>query len=96
MNKVTDRYSTKGTVYLDKAKTPFLNKELVKLENCCNEVKKEFIKIGDAGEPNHLWVGRFMSDKDRPRLLNKTLAIEVIKILDNYKVKDFIKKVIGF
>ena len=27
---------------------------------------KEFIKIGDAGEANHLWVGRFMSDKDNP------------------------------
>ena len=47
------------------------------------KVKKEFIKIGDAGEANHLWVGRFMSDKDRPRLLNKKLANRVVEILNS-------------
>ena len=32
-------------------------KDLNALEDCCNKVKKEFIKIGDAGESNYLWVG---------------------------------------
>ena len=62
------------------------------LESCCEEVKKEFIKIGDAGEANHLWVGRFMSDKDRPRLLNKKLANRVVEILNSKKARDFVKK----
>ena len=59
-------------------------------------MKKEFIKIGDAGEANYLWVGRFMSDKDRPRILNKHLSKQVIEILDNKKVKSFVQKIIGF
>ena len=95
MNKYHKRYLNKGTVYIKRPYTPLLIKELKVLELCCKKVKKEFIKIGDAGELNHLWVGRFMSDKDRPRLLNKELACKVLEILNSEKIKTFVKKVIN-
>lgn len=96
MQDYKKKYSERGTVYLERTETPFLKKDLNILEDCCNKVKKEFIQIGDAGESNHLWVGRFMSDKDRPRILNKNLSKHVIGILDNNKVKNFVKDIIGF
>lgn len=96
MKSYQKRYLSKGTVYLESTKTPFLKKELGVLEDCCNKVKKEFIQIGDAGEANYLWVGRFMSDKDRPRILNKHLAEQVVKILDHKKIKKFVKEIINY
>ncbi len=96
MRNYKKKYFDKGTVYLRRADTPFFKKDLNTLEDCCKKVKKEFIKIGDAGESNYLWVGRFMSDKDRPRILNKHLSKQVIEILDNKKVKSFVQKIIGY
>ena len=78
-------FKDKGTAYIKEGFHPLKKSQLNILNQACQNVKKEFVEIGDADEPNHLWVGRFMSDKDRPRLLNKGLAKNVIKILRFFK-----------
>ncbi len=96
MNDLKNKYLNKGTSYIKQDLSPFYNKEIKELETACEQVKKEFIRIGDAGEYNHLWVGRFLSDKDRPRILNKNIAIRVLEILSSEKVKKFVKNIINF
>ncbi len=88
-------FKDKGTAYITEGLHPLKKSQLNILNKACQNVKKEFVEIGDADEPNHLWVGRFMSDKDRPRSLNKDLAKNVIKILDNEKLKEYVKNVIA-
>ncbi len=93
IEELSRNYQENGSCYIKQASVPISKKDLKTLENLCNEVKKEFITIGDADEPNHLWVGRFMSDKDRPRLLNKELAKVVIEIVGGEKIKKLLKNI---
>ena len=65
INNLIENYSKKGTIMVPfKAKdNPIAADDFKKLKEYCNKVDKEFIAIGDAGESNHLLVGRFMTDK---------------------------------
>ena len=89
------KYLENGSCYIKECSVPISKKDLKTLEELCNQVKKEFITIGDADEPNHLWVGRFMSDKDRPRLLNKKLASVVKEIVGSERIKKFLKDILN-
>ncbi len=89
------KYAENGSCYVEENFVPISKKELKTLEELCDQVKKEFITIGDADELNHLWVGRFMSDKDRPRLLNKKLANIVTEIVGSERIKNFLKKILN-
>ena len=60
---------------------PLTENDFNKLKQYCKKVNKEFIKVGDAGEKNHLLVGRFMTDKDKPRIVNNIFSKKVISIL---------------
>ena len=46
------------------------------------KVKKEFIKIGDAGEENHLLVGRLIHGS-KDEVVPKVYSKKVLKILKN-------------
>ena len=87
-------YSNKGTILVsknDKA-NPISKEDLNELLSCCNEVEKEFVEIGDAGESNNLLVGRFMTDVKKPEVVKNPFSEKVISILGKKKVFDFIKK----
>ena len=60
-------YLQKGTIMVpfNSEYNPLSPIDFDNLKHYCNEVNKEFIKIGDAGETNHLLVGRFMTDKKK-------------------------------
>ena len=90
-------YSNKGTILVsknDKA-NPISKEDLNELLSCCNEVEKEFVEIGDAGESNNLLVGRFMTDVKKPEVVKNPFSEKVISILGKKKVFDFIKKISG-
>ena len=95
IKKFHKNYIKKGTAYIDERFSPFHQTDLKRLESYCKEVKKEHIKIGDAGESNYVWVGRFQSDKDRPRIVNKEIAIKLFKIINRLDIGNFVKSVIG-
>lgn len=90
-------YISKGTVLIQKNEetNPIRDEDLSKLLNCCNDVEKEFIQIGDAGEKNNLLVGRFMTDVKKPEVVKNPYSEEVIKILSQSKVFNLIKQIIG-
>ena len=90
-------YISKGTVLIQKNEetNPIRDEDLSKLLNCCNDVEKEFIQIGDAGEKNNLLVGRFMTDVKKPEVVKNPYSEEVINILSQNKVFNLIKQIIG-
>ena len=93
MNKYSENYSNNGTVYIKVDDSPLSDKDLDNLNKFCNEVEKEFIKIGDAGESNYLHVGRFMTDVEEPKKVDNQFSEKVIEILSSKKMLEFIKEV---
>tara|TARA_B100001996_G_C18646491_1_gene587625 strand:+ start:380 stop:997 length:618 start_codon:yes stop_codon:yes gene_type:complete len=88
-------YDLKGTLMIPESEGPFNENEIKQLEQICKDVDKEFVKVGDAGEPNHVHVGRFMTDIKKPEIVNKKYSLPLIKILNQDKIIDYIKKSIG-
>ena len=59
-----------GTIMID-AKDSFISQnDFNKIEKNLNKLPKEFVKIGDAGEKNHVDVSRLMTDIDNPKIVN--------------------------
>ena len=96
MYNLKNKYKNNGTIlvdYLDKL-NPFTEDDIKKLAQYCNDVEKEFVEIGDAGEPNFLRVGRFMHYKEKPEMANNPYSKRVLDILNKVEVKEFVKKII--
>ena len=92
-----NNYKKVGTVLIkaESILNPITNNNFKDLEDCCEKVKKEFIKIGDAGEENHLLVGRFMTDIKKPKVVKNPYSKKVLKILNQKKNMSFFKKILG-
>tara|TARA_B100001287_G_C22574872_1_gene478102 strand:- start:225 stop:851 length:627 start_codon:yes stop_codon:yes gene_type:complete len=91
-------YQKKGTVMIpfEEKISPITNEDFENLLEYCEKVEKEFIEIGDAGESNNLMVGRFMTDKDKPEIVNNPYSERLLNILKNESIVKLIKKVINF
>lgn len=90
-------YTNKGTILVSKDDevNPISKEDLNELLSCCEQVEKEFVEIGDAGEYNNLVVGRFMTDVKKPEVVKNPFSEKVLSILSKQKVFNFIKKVFG-
>ena len=89
-------YKNKGTIMVpfNSNLNPLSEDDFSNLKNYCTNVEKEFIKIGDAGEKNHLLVGRFITDIKKPVIVKNKYSKKVISILKKKKIINFIKKII--
>ena len=89
-------YKNKGTIMVpfDNKFNPLSEKDFLNLKNYCDNVEKEFIKIGDAGEKNHLLVGRFITDIKKPEIVKNKYSKKLISILKKKEIISFIKKII--
>jgi hypothetical protein len=87
-------YKKNGTCYIEQQNVPFTDEELGSLEKMCQDVPKEFVEVGDAGELNHLSVGRFQTDVEKPKIVNQKFSNVVMPILENEKIMSFIKEVL--
>lgn len=87
-------YKKKGTVMIpfNNKISPLSNNDFNSLKNCCKKVNKEFIKIGDAGEKNHLLVGRFMTDINKPTIVKNQYSKKVLSILKKEKILNLLKE----
>ena len=95
-SNLVKNYSKKGTIMVpfNSKYNPISNIDFLNLKKYCSKVKKEFIKIGDAGEKNHLLVGRFITDVKKPEIVKNKYSKKVISILRKKKLLNFIKKII--
>tara|TARA_Y100000589_G_C27131269_1_gene620682 strand:- start:103 stop:726 length:624 start_codon:yes stop_codon:yes gene_type:complete len=96
INNYVNQYSQNGTCYIESNSSPFTLNNLIKMNDYCAKVPKEFVEIGDAGESNHLLVGRFQTDIEEPKLVNRKYSEEIFKIINSIEVLDFIKQVINY
>ena len=97
IDKFKNNYKQLGTMLLrnNDQQNPLSPEDMNELSICCEKVEKEFIQIGDAGEKNNLLVGRFMTDIDKPRVVDNPYSEKVIRILKKEKLKKFISKVLN-
>lgn len=96
-NYFVEKYKDNGTVMIpiDNIINPLNDRDLSSLQNFCNDVEKEFIKIGDAGETNHLLVGRFMTDVEKPLVVKNPYSKKLLDLLSQKNILDTIKKIIN-
>ncbi len=92
-----ENYNNKGTIVVNNNShiNPFSEDNIKELDLCCQKVEKEYVSIGDAGENNNLLVGRFMTDVEKPLIVENPYSNKVIDILSNKKINDFIKKILN-
>jgi 2OG-Fe(II) oxygenase superfamily len=93
---IQSEFHKTGTIMLP-AGSLFTNIELDELQVACQQVPEETIVLGDAGEPNDLYVGRFMVDKpgELPTLVNRPVSDGVINLLGQPKRREFFKSLLG-
>ncbi|HEV7369775.1 2OG-Fe(II) oxygenase [Arenibaculum sp.] len=75
----------------------FSKEEFQEMERLYRALPEEVVKIGDAGEPNDLYVGRFMVDKpgDLPTMVNRPHSDRLIALLKAPKRADFFREILG-
>lgn len=97
LNNLKSNYHNFGTVLIEPNEivNPISKSELKILEHSCKNVQKEFIEIGDAGEKNYLYVGRFMTDVKKPIIVKNPYSKNVLKIINSKKYLDLFKKILG-
>ena len=95
-SSLVENYKKKGTIMVpfSSSNHPISEGDFSKLRNYCSSVEKEFIEIGDAGEKNHLLVGRFITDVKKPEIVKNKYSRKVIPILKKKKLINFIKKIL--
>ena len=84
-------YQKKGTVLFDLNDSFFESIDFETLEDASKNISYEIVHIGDAGEKNKVEVGRFMTDVDKPEIVNNDYSERVLNILN----KSFYKKIFG-
>jgi hypothetical protein len=83
---------SQGSVIFD-LKDSFLSEaEFKRVEELAAQLPQEFIEVGDAAEPNHVYVGRFITDVERPEMVNRPLSDEAVKILGKPEAMVFFKQ----
>lgn len=82
-----------GTILIPKSQSFIIEDDFKKIEKNLKKIPTEFVKIGDAGEKNHVHVSRLMTDVKKPKVVNQKYSKKVLKILNDNYLSDF-KKIV--
>ena len=91
LNEHKKNYASKGTAYIEESLTPFNTNQFMNISEYCHKVEKEFVTVGDADEPNYLYVGRFMTDIKKPEIVKNSYSKKLIETLWSEDIKSYIK-----
>lgn len=93
---VADALEKTGSAYLTGDTSLFTKDDWVRIEDIIfhRDLPWENVTVGDADEPNDVHVGRFMTDIDRPRLVNAPLSQTLLSILGSEQTLSFFKDVL--
>ena len=89
-------YQEKGTVLFDLKSSFFRNIDFETLKDASENIPYETVHIGDAGEENKVEVGRFMTDVDKPEVVNNQYSKKVLNILNDIKYKKIFGEIISY
>lgn len=84
-----------GTVMMPIGESFMSEADFTELEQLCARLPYEQVDIGDAGEPNCLGVGRFMTDVEEPKLVNRPVSERALEIVTRPAYIDYLKSVFG-
>ena len=93
-NHFADDLARNGTILLTGEDRFFTDRELEELEAIAESLPREFVAIGDAGEPNSLEVSRFMTDVDRPRIVNEEISKRGIQIVSQPNKQEYYRRLL--
>ena len=91
LKEFKQNYALNGTAYVEENYSPFNKHQFLNISEYCEKVDKEFVSVGDANEPNHVNVGRFMTDVERPKIVDNHYSKKLIDILWSENIKSYIK-----
>ena len=96
-NIYKEKYNKNGTAMISfsDVNNPLSKKDMGMISLYCKNVEKEFIEVGDAGEDNHLLVGRFMTDIEKPLIVDNPFSKKLLEILSQNKIIELIKNILG-
>jgi hypothetical protein len=90
------QYQERGSVLFDLKGSFFNDKDFETLKDASENISYETVHIGDAGEENKVEVGRFMTDVDKPEVVNNEYSKKVLNILNDTKYKKIFKEIISY
>ena len=93
-SKIRQTFDSEGTVYFESGFICFSEPELEELEGLCKKVPIERVVTGDAGEPNYVDVGRFVTDIGRPELVNRPLSDRAVEIVTQKKATKLFSEIL--
>lgn len=91
-----NEYNEKGTVLFDLKNSFFDKFDFLTLEKASKNISYETVLIGDAGEKNKVEVGRFMTDVNKPEIVNNDYSKEVLNILNKKHYKKKFAEIISY
>lgn len=86
---------TEGTVMTDVAESFLSPEDFEELERLAEQLPYEQVDIGDVGEPNSLMVGRFMTDVEAPKLVNRPLSDRALEVVTRQEYLDYFRQMFG-
>jgi len=95
LNKYNREFKKYGTTMISPKDSFILPKDFKIIEKNLHLIKRENVKIGDAGEKNSVHVARLMTDVKKPKVVNHRYSKKVLDILKKKYLsvfKSFLKK----
>ena len=96
LDLLKNEYNEKGTVLFDLKDSFFDKFDFLTLEKVSKNISYETVLIGDAGEKNKVEVGRFMTDVNKPEIVNNDHSEEVLNILNKNDYKKKFAEIISY
>lgn len=81
LSEIKQQLKEVGSVMMPIADSFLSDDDFDTLKELSDQLPQEFVEIGDAGEPNHVLVGRFMTDIERPEKVNQPMSDRALEIV---------------
>ncbi|MDA0655120.1 MAG: 2OG-Fe(II) oxygenase [Proteobacteria bacterium] len=94
VEKYGERLHSGGTIMMPFGDNFLTEEEFAELESLAENLPKEHIELGDAGEPNKLEVGRFLTDVEGIEYVNRPASDRAVEILAKPALMDFYCKIL--
>ena len=88
MASIEKEFEKTGTILVDDGSELISAEKIIQTSDLASSLPLEHV-IGDANEPNYLDVGRFITDVDRPTLVNRPSSDEALDIIKDADFQKF-------
>ena len=76
-----DDWRKNGVILLEPNQNIYSDEDILEMQHLADQLPYEWVEVGDAGEPNAVEVGRFMTDVEAPERVNRPLSDQILAII---------------